>query len=139
MWSCPRALVYRAVDVLVERKLIRKRAPVESALGPARTLLAPTPAGRRALDRWLDTPVLHLRDVRSELLLKLLLDHRLGRDSTKLVAVQRAAFGPLAESLQARVGTGDPFEQTLALWRHTTAQAALRFLDRLADETGGSG
>jgi len=118
--------------VLVEQTLIRKRAPVESALGPARTLLAPTPAGRRALDRWLDTPVMHLRDVRSELLLKLLLDHRLGRDSTKLVAVQRAAFRPLAESLRSSVGKCDPFEQTLALWRHTTAQAALRFLDRLA-------
>ena len=119
------------MDVLAERGLIRKRAPVESALGPARTLLAPTPAGRRALERWLDTPVLHLRDVRSELLLKLLLDHRLGRDSTKLVAVQRAAFGPVAESLEARLGQGDAFEQTLALWRHTTAQAALRFLDEL--------
>ena len=39
--------------------------------GTPRTILGPTPPGRRLLGRWLAEPVEHVRDVRSLLLLKL--------------------------------------------------------------------
>lgn len=131
VWSCSRPLVYRAIDVLTAQELVEKQGSEESAQGPSRTLLAATAAGRRALDRWLTTPVGHPRDVRSGLMLKLLLHHRLGRDPEKLVAAQRAAFEPLRESLELRVERSDAFDRTLALWRSTNVQAALRFLDQL--------
>jgi DNA-binding PadR family transcriptional regulator len=132
VWTSPRARVYRAITQLTEQGLIAKNGVEESALGPSRTLLGATPAGRRALTRWLETPVEHLRDVRSVLLLKLLLLDRLGRDPTGLLDAQRQTFAGLAESLRSRVDSTDGFDRTLALWRHTTAEAALGFLERLA-------
>jgi DNA-binding PadR family transcriptional regulator len=131
VWSCSRALVYRAIAVLSSQALVERRGSVESAVGPSRTLVATTDAGRRALGRWLETPVLHPRDVRSELMLKLLLHDRLGRDPAKLVAAQRQAFSPLEGSLKSRLDTAEAFDRTLALWRYTSVQAALRFLDEL--------
>src|SRR5262249_44873611 len=44
---------------------------VESGRGPQRTIYAATPAGHEAAAAWLDTPVEHVRDVRSHLLIKL--------------------------------------------------------------------
>jgi DNA-binding PadR family transcriptional regulator len=131
VWSCSRALVYRAITVLSSQELVERRGSEESALGPSRTLLATTSAGRRALGGWLDTPVLHPRDVRSELMLKLLLHDRLGRDPKQLVATQRQAFAPLEDSLKSRLASAEAFDRTLALWRYTSVQAALRFLDEL--------
>jgi hypothetical protein len=93
--------------------------------------VAATPAGRRALERWLATPVQHPRDVRSELMLKLLLHHRLRRDPRKLVAAQRLVFTPLRDSLGAKLERSEAFDRTLALWRYTNVEASLRFLDEL--------
>ncbi len=131
VWSCTRPLVYRAIDVLAAQGLVEKQGREESAQGPSRTLLAATAAGRRALNRWLTTPVQHPRDVRSELMLKLLLHHRLDRDPEKLVDAQRVAFEPLRESLESKLERSEAFDRTLALWRYTNVQAALRFLDEL--------
>jgi len=64
-------------------------------------------------------------------MLKLLLHHRLGRDPTKLVDAQRRAFVPLRESLESRHDRSEAFDRTLALWRYTNVQSALRFLDEL--------
>jgi len=131
VWSCSRPLVYRAIDVLVEQGLVDRHGAEESAVGPSRTLLAPTTAGRRALGRWLGAPVAHLRDVRSELILKLLLAERLGRSTERLLERQRRVFAPLERSLARRLEASAGFERTLALWRHTNAEATLRFLDQL--------
>ena len=122
-------MVYRAIDVLTAQGLVEKQGSEESAQGPSRTLLAATAAGRRALGRWLSTPVKHPRDVRSELMLKLLLLDRAGRDPGKLVAAQRKAFEPLERSLATRLERSEGFEHTLTLWRYTAMQAALAFLD----------
>lgn len=124
-------MVYRAIDVLTAQELVEKLGSEESASGPSRTLLAATAAGRRALDRWLKTPVQHPRDVRSELILKLLLHHRLDRNPEKLVEAQRLAFAPLRASLESKLERSEAFDRTLALWRYTNVQSALRFLDEL--------
>jgi DNA-binding PadR family transcriptional regulator len=131
VWSCSRPLVYRAIEVLAAEGLVEKHGSEESRSGPSRTLVAAAPAGRRALDRWLRTPVRHPRDVRSELMLKLVLHDRLGRDPRGLVRAQRQAFAPLRESLEAQVAAAAAFDRTLALWRATNVEAALRFLGEL--------
>ena len=64
-------------------------------------------------------------------MLKLLLHHRLGRDPRKLVEAQRVAFEPLRESLESRLQRSEAFDRTLALWRYTNVESALRFLDEL--------
>ena len=50
----------------------------EPGLGPQRTVYAATAEGRGAADRWLYAPVEHIRQIRSELLLKLALLDRAG-------------------------------------------------------------
>ncbi len=132
VWTCPRSRVYRAIAHLAERGLIEREGTEESAVGPSRTLLRATGAGRRALTGWLARPVEHLRDVRSELLLKLLLHDRLQRNPEQLVSAQRQTFRALAESLELRAATSDGFEHTIALWRLATLEATMRFLDGLA-------
>jgi PadR family transcriptional regulator AphA len=94
--------------------------------GPNRTVLAATPAGRRAFRRWLHLPVEHLRDLRSELLLKLLLAERSGIDVSAMVATQRARVADQVDALAARRD-----DDVVGLWRHESSGAALRFLDAL--------
>ena len=127
-------MVYRAIDVLAAQGLVEKQGSEESAQGPSRTMLAATATGRRALGRWLSTPVKHPRDVRSELMLKLLLHHRLDRDPAKLVEAQRTAFEPLRESLESKLERSEAFDRTLTLWRYSNVRSAQRFLEEL--ETG---
>ncbi len=99
----------------------------EAAAGPARVVYGPTRRGRRAVRRWLATPVAHLRDVRGALLLKLVLAKRLGVDVRPLVEAQRAAFAPHLARLAPRPRDGDP----VTLWRHHSAAAVRALLTDL--------
>ena len=67
IWTLSRPLTYRAIDSLIERRLLTRRG-TEAGRGRDRTLLQITAAGSRAVVAWLATPVDHLRDVRTELL-----------------------------------------------------------------------
>ena len=75
-----------------------------SATGPQRMLLAPTPRGRQALRRWLARPTHHVRDLRSELLIKLLLLERSGSDETPLLRAQLELLEKGELALAAQVG-----------------------------------
>src|SRR5215471_14666730 len=92
-FAIPRPVIYRSIGRLLEAGLVTPAA-VESGRGPQRTLYTVTPPGREAAAHWLDTPVEHIRDVRSHLLLKLALLDRAGRDPTDLLRRQRAALEP---------------------------------------------
>jgi DNA-binding PadR family transcriptional regulator len=130
VWSCRAPLVYRAIALLVEADLVRPAGPAQGK-GPNRILLEATATGRAAVDAWLREPVAHVRDLRSELLAKLLLLERLGQDRAPLVGRQRRLLDELSTSLgrQAERATGS--ERLVALWRSTTTRAALDFLGLL--------
>ena len=121
-----RSLVYRALDRLVEGGLVRSLHAEAGSSGPQRTIHDITRSGRSRLERWLNQPVEHVRDMRIEFLLKLMLMERAGREIGDLVARQLsrldANFARLKEDLPS-----DPVE----LWRHHSAQAAHRFLGDL--------
>src|SRR5215467_6637716 len=70
VWQIPKAIVYRAIGRLLDAGLVVPEGK-EPGLGPQRTVYTVTPAGRLAVGRWLRTPVAHVRDIRSHLLLKL--------------------------------------------------------------------
>jgi PadR family transcriptional regulator AphA len=133
IWSLPRPLVYRAVGVLRERELVEAAKTEPSSAGPRRTVLRPTPAGDQAVRAWLEQPVEHVRDLRSLLLLKLLIGERLGLDATPLLTAQRAVVAARAERLEQRLAEAEGFERTLALWRREATAGALRFLDGMLD------
>src|ERR1700761_6581468 len=80
VWAIRRPLVYRTLEQLEGRELTRVAGTEASTTGPPRTLLETTPGGTRAFAEWLREPVEHLRDARSELMLKLLFLDRRGGD-----------------------------------------------------------
>ncbi len=124
IWSLTRPLTYRAIDRLVERGLV-VRSGTGTGRSRERNLLAVSPAGRAATDAWLDEPVEHLRDVRTELLLKLALRARTGRPAEPLLVAQRARFDTVIDRLVAA-----PAADPVAQWRAESARAVRRFLDR---------
>jgi DNA-binding PadR family transcriptional regulator len=129
VWSLSRALTYRSLDQLAQRGYIQPVGEEPGIAGGNRTILAATRSGRAQLRRWLAEPVEHLRDLRSELLLKLVLAESCDVDVTAMLRAQHAHIRELGGRLGAQV-EADPGD-VVALWRSELSDAALRFLDRL--------
>jgi molybdopterin-binding protein len=125
IWTLTRPLTYRAIDGLVQKGLITRRGAA-AGQGRDRVLLAPTSAGRRVAKRWLENPVEHLRDVRTELLVKLALRERGGLQNEALLAAQREVFEPAIDVLTS----SQRHEDLTDLWRRESARAVRRFLDQ---------
>jgi DNA-binding PadR family transcriptional regulator len=125
-WRLGRPLVYRALDRLEEAGYIERRRTEPGDAAPPRTVYGATRRGRAALKRWLHEPVERLREVRSALLLKLVLLDRLGMDRRPLVDAQQSAFD------EVFAGYADPADGDLvARWRHHLAEATREFLAAL--------
>ena len=131
VWRVPKPVIYRALQRLEQFGLVRTAEQQASTQGPVRSLVDATPAGRTAASAWLIRPASHNRDVRSELLVKLALLDRSGRDPRPLLQAQREQLSPVADGLQDRLDAAVGFDRTLALWRCETVSATLRFLDAL--------
>lgn len=127
VWAMRRPLVYRTLDVLADRALVRAAGTEPSESGPPRTVLEVTDAGRERVDGWLLEPVQHVRDARGDLMLKLLYLHRAGRDATPLLDAQRERFQVIVRELEA--AEEDGFTRTLTQWRLEATRAAIRFVD----------
>jgi len=130
VWQIPRPVIYRAIGRLAGAGLITPQG-TEPGLGPQRTIYAATPHGRQAAQTWLNTPVEHVRDIRSQLLLKLALLDRAGADPSDLLRRQRAVLEPIARAIEAGPAPRGSFDATLLAWRRATALAALDFLDTI--------
>ena len=128
VWSLSRALTYRAIDQLVDGGQIHAVGEEPGKAGGVRTVLAPTRSGRAQLKKWLVTPAAHLRDVRSELLLKLVLADGLEVDTRPLLLAQREQVASIA----AARAKDDPHD-VVVLWRRESAGAVVRFLDALLE------
>lgn len=129
VWSLSRPLTYRALDALTEHGRIEPVGSEPGRAGPNRTILSVTTDGAAAFRRWVATPVDHLRDVRSELLLKLVLADQTGLDTADLLHAQRA--------IVERIAAHQP-EPTdvVTLWRQESTRSVLRFLDRVTARRG---
>ncbi len=135
VWSTSRPLTYRSLDQLAGRGWVRSIAEEPGTAGGPRTILAASRSGRAQLRRWIATPVVHLRDIRSELLLKIVLAD-LGRlDIGDMLDAQRRLIATVAASLgaQRRVHRGQTSD-VVTLWRSESAKAALRFIDQTIAE-----
>lgn len=139
VWSLRRSRVYYAIESLTRKRLARPAQTVASSFGPDRTVLRITPSGRRALTTWLATPVEHVRDARSLLLLKLLFLDRRHADFRPLLDAQRARFKDIADQLQTAVNEAGGFDRTLLRWRLETTAGALRFIAAEVDRPSQTG
>lgn len=135
VWSLRTPLVYRALTSLMAKGLAAPSGSERSDVGPQRQLVTITPDGRALLGEWLVAPVRHVRDVRSQLMLKLALAERLGLDVTPLLEAQRRNLEPVVAGLE-RLRDEAPagFDRDLAIWRLEAGRAVLRFLDQMAEE-----
>ena len=130
IWQIPKAVVYRSIGRLLDAGMITSQG-IEPGLGPQRTVYSATEEGAKAAREWLRTPVGHVREVRSQLLLKLALLDQAGEDPSELLQRQRTALEPIARAIEARQATCTGFDATLLAWRRSTVQAALDFLDAI--------
>ena len=128
-WSLSRQLTYRALDAIVAEGHARRGVPRDGG-GADRVTVTATAAGRRHSRDWLDEPVAHLRDVRTELLVKLMLRELAGMDTAGFLARQRRVFDPLIERLRENEDAG-----VVATWRRENADAVRRFLDSMEHQT----
>jgi DNA-binding PadR family transcriptional regulator len=131
IWTIPRPLVYRAITLLVSRDLVREAGWVTGAAAPKRRLVQVTDAGRGALANWLEKPVAHVRDARSELLVKLLLLDRADIDAMPLLRAQDAILGAMLSSLRAQLDDSAGFDATILRWRIYSTEALASFLQDL--------
>jgi PadR family transcriptional regulator AphA len=132
VWQIPRPVIYRAIGRLAEAGLIAATG-IEPGQGPQRTIYAATDEGRDGAAQWLSTPVGHIREIRSQLLLKLALLHRRGGDVGGLIRRQRETLAPIAAAIDAE-SPEDSFDAILLAWRRANAAAALAFLDDVASQ-----
>lgn len=130
VWSLSRPLTYRSLEQLTTRGYIHAIGEEPGIAGGNRTILTATRVGRAQLRKWLHTPVVHLRDLRSELLLKLIIADVCDIDLTDMLDRQRAHIDDMAATLAAKVDESGGTD-VVAVWRSELSLAALRFLDRL--------
>ena len=130
VWSLSRALTYRSLDQLTSRGYVHAVGEEPGIAGGNRTILAATRSGRAQLRKWLNTPVAHLRDVRSELLLKLIIADICEVDIDEMLYRQHANFDAMAQAITEQIDPGAPLD-VVDLWRQESSAAALRFLTRL--------
>ena len=131
VWALGRPLVYRALELLEERKLIEPAGSERGLRGPNRTVFRATDAGKAALAHWLQEPVDHVRDIRSLLLLKLVLNDRAGTDPTPLLKAQRELVVPSVKALEHRLGESSGSEAIFVRFRLESTRAVVDFIDGL--------
>jgi DNA-binding PadR family transcriptional regulator len=130
VWSLSRALTYRSLEQLTTRGYAHAVGEEKGIAGGNRTILAATRSGRAQLRKWLNTPVAHLRDMRSELLLKLIIADLCGIGISDMLDRQQAQIEEMADAIAEQVEI-DASVDVVDLWRQETSQTALRFLSRL--------
>jgi len=134
VWALGRPLVYRALELLESRGLIEPIGSERGIRGPNRTVFRATPVGREALAQWLEEPVERVRDIRSLLLLKLVLIDRGGLDRRPLLEAQRGVVVPAVQQLEERLQASAGSEAIMIRFRLESTRAAVYFIDGLLAE-----
>lgn len=124
-WTLSRQLVYRAIDTLEADGLVKRAQPKDGG-GADKVVISPTAKGKTHARKWLDQPVAHLRDVRTELVVKIMLRERAGLPATTFLQHQRDALTSVLQSIES-----SPADTPVDMWRRESASAVKRFLTRL--------
>jgi hypothetical protein len=122
-------LVYRAVDHLQACGLIERVGTEPGAKGPIRTVYRTTAVGERHVANWLQEPVQHPREIRTEFLAKLVISIRLGLPLSGLITRQLEIFGPAAAGLAAKAEGAEGVDRVVTLWRLESMRSISSFLE----------
>lgn len=124
-WTLSRQLVYRAIDTLEADGFVKRAKPKDGG-GGDKVIISPTAKGKAHAQQWLEEAVAHLRDVRTELVVKIMLRERAGLSLQKFIALQRETFIPLIQAIE-----NSPADTPVDMWRRESASAVKRYLTRL--------
>jgi PadR family transcriptional regulator AphA len=124
-FTLSRQLVYRAIDTLESDGLVKRAIPKDGG-GADKVIISPTAAGKKITHQWLDQPVMHLRDVRTELVVKIMLRQRFTLPLSPFIDSQRTIFEPLIDAVN-KEHSHSPVDS----WRRESASAVKRYLTRL--------
>jgi PadR family transcriptional regulator AphA len=124
-WTLSRQLVYRAIDTLEADGFVKRAKPKDGG-GGDKVIISPTAKGKAHAQQWLEEPVAHLRDVRTELVVKIMLRERAGLSLKKFITLQRETFTPLIQAIEY-----SPADTPVDMWRRESASAVKRYLTRL--------
>jgi molybdopterin-binding protein len=125
VFTLTRPVVYRAIKTLESTRHL-ETTESSGVRGQLKWTLRCTQSGEAHAREWLDTPVGHIRDIRSELLIKMLIRETHGLDVDVLIKRQRAMLLPVVEHLLAGDDRGP-----VATWRREQARSVMRFLDEI--------
>ena len=138
VWALRRPLVYRALETLEQRGLIRPAGTVASRSGPQRTILEPTPSGSRAVTEWLEAARQpRPRRARSLLMLKLLFLTRREADAprcSRISAPDSHISRPSVSPPPSRTPTASI--AALLIGGCTPRQPRFEFTETMLSETG---
>ena len=127
--TATRPVVYREIAALESSGLLASQE-TKGTRGQAKKLLRLTSAGNKSLDAWLNQPVSHIRDIRGEFLLKVILRSRLKLSLAPFITSQRSALAEVMASLSTSTDSS-----VVHLWRKEQVRAVARFLDELEGRT----
>jgi PadR family transcriptional regulator AphA len=122
-----RSLTYRSIARLLDHSLVEVVGEERGRNGLTRTIYAATVEGRAALGQWLGEAVEAAGDVRTDLLLKVVILDLLGLDASELLTRQREILTREVAALE-RAGDAD---DAVAVWWMESTRAALRFVERV--------
>lgn len=131
IYGVGRPAVYRSIERLADAGLVGYLDAEPGNRGPRRTPLRVTESGHRALEEWLWEPVGHIRQLRTEFLVKFALIERSGRDPAPLIAAQTEVVAPIVAGIIESQPVAKGTERVVSLWRAHSARAALQFLVEL--------
>ncbi|MBN2256408.1 MAG: PadR family transcriptional regulator [Anaerolineaceae bacterium] len=131
-WDLKPAQVYTTLSRLAEAGLVKQQATLQSG-GPEKTIYAITPAGKKELRKWFESPVeaSHQQD---EVYLKLVLSLATGNaDPYHILQTQRASLYRQLHDVTTRRNDTDPERDLAILLLHDQTimhlEADLRWLD----------
>ena len=130
-WTVARPLVYRAFDHLSAVGMIEPIGTEPGDQGPNRRVFRATTAGRIRVEGWLAEPVARPRDVRTELLAKLLLLHRRNLPLDALARRQLDVFGDQLADQEERCRRSTGAETIVSIWRLETLRGITRMLESI--------
>lgn len=134
IWSLKQALLYAKLEKLKEAGLLED-APDHPEANPSRHYFRLSPAGKQALDAWIDSPVTRARDIRQEFLAKLIIARRYSTErALTLLKAQREVIRHWYTSLSSQVdpqAEDEPDDWIVHSYRLFRDEASLRWLDKL--------
>jgi DNA-binding PadR family transcriptional regulator len=135
VWSLRRQMTYRSITALERLELIIVDSIEPGTTAPTRRIMRASADAEQRVNAWLQRPEMHVRDLRSLLLLKISFLRRRDASVTPLLQAQRTLLVEQERALATKRDQPDELDRMLAQWRWAMTDAALRFVGQMLVDT----